>query len=703
MVDLMFRDESSHVIKKAQAKQRRKINSARTPELIPSPSPDGSSALSSSSSSTTTTGLPRTPTLPSTPSRLDSQPKSLTLLTPGPYSGNNSNSGNTPMSLTFLQPESVEFHQQQQQQQEQETQQQQQQQQQQQEQQELVWAQDENLLPSPGGGSWPVTPMIARMYTLEPTCQERGTAFFFSRYVTADENVSHQRFDFLYDIWKPGMHTTDRQLDGVMASMTAVGLVGISQLTHSEETIDSARKSYGTALCLTNAALRDPEEALKDTTMLSILILGVFEMMAEPGLKTMQTWHDHINGAVILAKLRGTSQFRTRAGICMFNMLCECVMISCMQRKVPMPPELVALQGDLLTNPMAEHEPRGFGGADLCKPVYKILQARHDISVTGLSSNLDELLGRLDDIEAEFDRTISLFPADCYYKVFKVTRAHKAVFRDVCHVYPSIATASVWNALRACRILVLETILMAIQQHFPDVGDDGELVPQQYMAAFRQAWVKIERVNFAIVASVPQHFGLLNPVNPYSDSLKPMPAVVAPLSTTEIREPPTPPAQSPISSASSAQTPSVHSDDRGEGSYMHFRDDDDGVLDDGGPGLDNPTRARSPEEEAERCMLLASATNSVVWPLFTVGVSSVCTPQLKAYVAARLCAVFDETGLIQARSIAAIVRNRELVKSPWLKLFQRSPTSMAPPSLGGVRKSYYGGSAGKPVDWQRND
>ncbi|CAK7206743.1 hypothetical protein SEUCBS139899_009549 [Sporothrix eucalyptigena] len=528
--------------------------------------------------------------------------------------------------------------------------------------------------------------MIARMYTIEPNCQERGTAFFFSRYVTMDENASHQRFDFLYDIWKPGALSSEGQLDGVMASMTAVGLVGISQLTHSEEIIDSAHKSYGTALCLTNAALKDPEEAIKDTTMLSILILGVFEMMAEPGVKTMKTWHDHINGAVELAKLRGVSQFGTRAGIRMFNMLCESVTISCMQRQVPMPPELVALQGELFSNTMVEHEPGGFAGIDLSKPIYKLLQARHDIRTINLSNNLDALLARLDDIESEFDATISAFPPDCYYKVFKVTRAHKAVFRDVCHVYPSVATASVWNWLRSGRILVLESILSAIQQHFPDTGEDGEMVPAQYMAAFRQAWLKLDRVNSAIVASIPQHFGLLNSVNPYFDSLKPMPTVVHPLSTTEVREPPTPPAQSPISSAGSVQTPSVHSEDRSEGS--HFRDDDDIVFDDGGPSLDNPTRSRTFEEEAERYMLLASATNSAVWPLFAVGVSSVCSPQLKAYVVARLGAVFDETGLKQARSIASIVRNRELIKSPWLKLFTRSTGSMAPPPPVAMRKPY---------------
>ncbi|OAA58045.1 c6 zinc finger domain containing protein [Niveomyces insectorum RCEF 264] len=674
MVDLMFRDESSHVIKKAQAKQqRRRKASGRTPEPVASPRLDASTSTSvSSPSSSAASSLLQPPLRPSTiADNPPTHPNTVVLPVSSTDVDRVDESERGPALSAFprhtsQQPPKPEQPKQ------------------------LVWTRDEHLLPSPEAGNWPSTPQVALMYDIEPTCQERGTAFFFSRYVTIDENASHQRFDFLYDIWRPASPAGTQQLDGVLASMTAVGLVGISHLTHSEEVIDSARKSYGTALCLTNAALRDPQEAIKDTTMLSVLILGVFEMMAEPGVKTMKTWQDHINGALELAKLRGASQFQTRAGVRMFNMLCESITISCMQRHVPMPPEVVALQAQLFSHGALEQEPGSFGGIDLTKPIYKLLQARHDVTTMNLMNNLDDVLARLDDIEAEFDRTISSFPVDCYYKVFKVTKAHKAVFRDTCHVYPSVATASVWNRLRSGRILVLETVLAAIRQRFADAGDeDGELVPQKYATAYRQAWAKLERVNAAIVASVPQQFGLLNPVNPYFDSLKLMPTVAAPLSTTEVREPPTPPAQSPISSVGSAPTPSHHPDERsGETAGSHAgHDDEEVVFDDGGPSLQNPTRAHNPDEEARRYMLLASATNAAVWPLFAVGVSSVCSPHLKEYVVARLAAIYDETGLSQARAIASIVRNRQLVKSPLHTLSLKASNHMPPPFLAAGQKN----------------
>lgn len=531
-------------------------------------------------------------------------------------------------------------------------------------------ARDDSLPLVSQASSRSASPPITRMYSLAPSFRERGTAYFFSRYVTIDENALHQRFDFIYDVWKPGALVSGSQVDAVIASMTAVGLAGLSQLTQSKECFSSARKSYGTALRLVNASLRDPAEAVKDTTMLCVLILGVFEMMADPGQITMNAWYEHINGAVVLAKLRGVSQLRTNAGIRMFNMLCQSVMIASMQKRAPMPPELISFQSELLSGSEAELLSRGFSRVALSKPIFMMLQMRHDVHA-GLAGELDEMLGRLDAIDAEFERTMASFPPVSRYKVLRVTRPHRAVFRDHCHVYRSTALSSIWNLLRLAHMLELEFVLTTIQRNFADVGEAGERVPDCYMTRYRKAWMKLQGVTSAIVASVPQHFGLLSPTNPYFDTLTPMAATsdAATLSTTVVKQPQNTSVPSPSSSTSSASaTPPLPRDDWAEKDDYRRQDLDELVFDDGGPTLENPTRARNADEEAARLILLASSTNGLVWPLFCVATSSVCTPLLKAYVVERLNAIHDETGLKQAGTLASIVRNREMIKSPWLRL-----------------------------------
>lgn len=115
-----------------------------------------------------------------------------------------------------------------------------------------------------------------------------------------------------------------------------MGLVGVAQMTRSQTALDAARKSYGKALQLTNAALRDQAEAVKDTTMLSVLILGHFEMIGGSCARTTEAWQKHLNGAAALAKIRGMGQFRSRACIRMFFMLTQNTMINCIQNELPM-------------------------------------------------------------------------------------------------------------------------------------------------------------------------------------------------------------------------------------------------------------------------------------------------------------------------------------------------------------------------------
>ncbi|KAH8895108.1 hypothetical protein GQ53DRAFT_779886 [Thozetella sp. PMI_491] len=598
LVDLMFRDESSHVIKKAKAKARKRGAATGIGDSEDSSSPETESS----------------PFFQSVPSRGRG---SLSLITPA------SRFSNQPGVMAD-------------------------------------WSYDNSsLLPSPDSGSWPETPNFGNLlYNLAPTCQERGTAYFFSRYVTIDENACHQRFDFVYDVWKPGVLASDRQVDGVLASMTAVGLMGLANMTKSGELMDAARKSYGTALRLTNYALKNPVEAVKDTTMLSVLILGLFEMMTENTPRTAKAFQEHVNGAAALAKLRGANQFRTAAGMKMFMMLCQRVMISCIQREVPMPETLVNLRRE-----MGKFLDASDPTWQITTPIYEVLQIRYDIK-SGALTDPEVIIGRLVGIEDDFEKLIRRFPKSWHYRTFRVSRRHPAIFGDLCHLYPSMWHATVWNGIRTMRLLVLETILAEIHK------DSESLVPRLmsdwYIEVFADAKSKAERMIEAINASVPQHLGLLNKGNGNLENLTP---ATTPISSVEVRQTPSPPT-SPSSRASSS---SAASSSGGESPRRKTKREPKG------PTLIDPTRATSPEDESERFMLLASATNTLVWPLYMVGMSSLCTEPMKVYVIERLRTMYMETSLKQANDVANLLEEHE-IDPEWMQfhLPERSPAGSRP-------------------------
>ena len=491
---------------------------------------------------------------------------------------------------------------------------------------------NDHVLPPANPGSWSSTPAASLTYNLNLSCMERGTAYFFSRYVTIDENACHQRFDFVHDIWKPISLLPEKQVDGVLASMTAVGLVGMANMTKSRATLESARKSYVTALRLTNNALRNPVEAVKDTTMLSVLILGLFEMMTEASPRTMKAWQEHISGAAALAKLRGMSQFRTKAGIRMFMMLCQNTMISCIQKELPMPQPLVDLRNDL-AKMFQSKEP----GIEISNPIYKVLKLRYDIK-QGHVTELEDMIDKLKDVEDEFEHVISTFPESWQFRAYRITRRHPAVFNGICHIYPSMWVATVWNGLRTCRMLILETIVSELDRHARTHSPD--IISDRFEDEYQQARSKLERLSHAITASVPQHFGLLNPLDDYADSLVPITAAEEQEAASRLEE----------------------------GSPRFLRDDspgsDDQATSHTGPNLIDPTQTKTPEEEAERFMLLASATNTIVWPLYTIGMSSVCSSKMRQYAIDRLQAIHKETGLIQAKIVAGIVATHPSAADP---------------------------------------
>lgn len=106
--------------------------------------------------------------------------------------------------------------------------------------------------------------------TLEVDMEDHARGFFFNNYVLED-GCALSSYDYLPELFSQ---------DGgpLHPAILAVGMAGLAVAISSPYTLIAARRQYTLALSLTNAALRDPYKACEDGTLVSILLLGLFEV-----------------------------------------------------------------------------------------------------------------------------------------------------------------------------------------------------------------------------------------------------------------------------------------------------------------------------------------------------------------------------------------------------------------------------------------
>ncbi|KAJ9417269.1 hypothetical protein QL093DRAFT_2409005 [Fusarium oxysporum] len=460
---------------------------------------------------------------------------------------------------------------------------------------------------------------------LSPELQDQGTAFFFSRYVVADRG-SYQNYAFIYDVWKPP-DSAQAQVDPVTVSMTAVGLAGCSQVFRSPDLMTRAQESYAIALGLTHRALRDPIEVVKDTTMLAVLILGTFEFVSGYSSHTMRAWQDHVNGAAALANIRGAAQFRSKAGARMFLMLCHTVLISCIQSGLPMPQTLIDLRHEI---PPSEE----LGGPDfhVAYPIYKALQVRYDINTRKLV-DLDDVVTAISNVEEEFSSILSGLPESWKYHRVQLTQPDPRVSGQICHVYAGLLQSTTWNMVRGIRMMLLETLVE--QLCAASESADRTVLSDNHFELLAKSLKVLDMLGQSIAASVPQHLGVVS---------------IRDISNRKDQG-------HTVSIAAKKQACRVISSPFAQDSRVGPGEDTSSSG--GSPVLFDPTQSTPHTDDATRFMSLASANNTIIWPLYMLGMSSACSPETKQYAIEGLQAIHREAGLEQARVVAGLLQEKD--------------------------------------------
>ena len=472
---------------------------------------------------------------------------------------------------------------------------------------------------------------------------ERGTAYFFARHVAKAE-VTYQSYDFIYDVWKPPSDPDPEHPDSVSAAIAAVGLAGLSKVTCCEQTMTMAQHSYGVALQLANAALNDPDEAIKDTTMLSVLLLCTYEFISGNTPQTVNAWQKHVDGAACLAAVRGTKQFETVAGARMFHMLSYHVLISCIRSGLPVPPvfeelretvkQLHSMDGD----PTQRLGPVEVTSGKVVDHFFKTIKVRHLIE-TGEISGRDQIIKTLSSVDAEFVSLAAQLPEAWRYRQAQLPTPHPAALYRNCHVYSGPTQAITWNGIRCQRLLMQEAI---IEQLCKGAVNKYSL-PASEQKMLAKAIKTYNMLCDAIIATVPQFFGIVK----WGDFGSESPDIIQETTTS-----------------SSSSSSSKDDDQLSSEPLVTESEELDVNTPDSSCSIPLPPTLFTADKpfcalwwgDTDRIMTLATSSSSILWPLYIIGLSPTSSPEKRLYAAERLTVIYRETRMEQARGAAEAVR-----------------------------------------------
>lgn len=281
--------------------------------------------------------------------------------------------------------------------------------------------------------------------------------------------------------------------------MRAVGFASFSNIVGAPEIMKLARQSYTVALRGTNAALRSPTEAVKDSTLLSIMVLGLFETVTGYNQRSLAAWAAHINGAAALVNMRGVEQLYNPNGLRMFIQVTNSLLISCIQRELPLPHHIIELK-----NEAAKFvDPR-----DPAWRVQDMVIAFVDFRARlkdGSLRNPKVILQQALEIDGAFIDIFSKLPRAWGYQEIFTDKDPTMVWNGRYHIYGDYWVAQIWNAMRTCRILLNEVIREVFIRGF--AARPPVFLDPVHLAQYQVSTDVLFTLREDILASVPQHLG----------------------------------------------------------------------------------------------------------------------------------------------------------------------------------------------------
>jgi hypothetical protein len=316
--------------------------------------------------------------------------------------------------------------------------------------------------------------------------ESRAIDFFFATQVFREPESIRGYYEYL-----PGFMNKNTINERLSKSLRAVALAVYSFHFHYRDALPTARRYYGQAIKLINGALSSNTEAVEDSTVISILLLGTFENVTSESTRSLRSTKAHMLGVMAVFNVRGYQQFGSRYRLQMFQQMCICLYFACVMYSLYIPAELKRL--------------RTFSARflDTNDPSWKLSDSMERVAEfrANVQNSSYQDAGRIVEaalhIDGELTSLANDMPNSWLFQTISVGNKSNLVFDTSYHVYPDLWIASTWNNLRTCRLLLHQEILNQLKK-FP-LFTTSRYIPVNYVSATISQQMIDE-----ICASIPQ-------------------------------------------------------------------------------------------------------------------------------------------------------------------------------------------------------
>lgn len=334
---------------------------------------------------------------------------------------------------------------------------------------------------------------------LTPTIDERAVNFFFSNHVVGIDVPSRGFIDHMH------AHPDYELGDNLLSSIKAVGLAGFSNAAKAPGLMVEAKKQYTSAVRHLNAALQSPVEVKKDSTLLAVMVLGIFETLAGKSENSLTAWAAHLNGAAALMKIRGPPQMATVAGRRLYGQITASLATSCLQQEIELPDHILELREEL----------------DKYVDINNLAWQNHHVLMQftnffakvqkGKITNLQIILDRALELDNKLALIFSHVTQDWTFSILYTNDDPEVVYHGYYHVYQHALSAMMWNGMRTMRIMLNEIIRNMLLRGF--LAKPPMFFDRKHTEQLQKSTDTLYQVSSDIIASVPQYLGYTSASN----------------------------------------------------------------------------------------------------------------------------------------------------------------------------------------------